>query len=221
MAKIENVFVDGLERAIFRSGYPMLSTPPTEDDFSLEMAMIFDAVLEGDFSNPHIKRAISLANAKGGGHDQFLTGIRVDFDLTFSNKAWVEAERYAFLDFISSMSTMHRAATMDIPAHCNADVSLAAIELAVQKQENYKMALEAEFLTTEDKKQVYLELLYNLPAGFELMAGMTTNYRCLKNIYEQRRTHRLPDWQVFCDWVETLPFADQFITGNYKKERTT
>ena len=37
-----------------------------------------------------------------------MTGIVVQFDLTFSNKAWVEAERYKFLNFVSSQSTMHR-----------------------------------------------------------------------------------------------------------------
>ena len=40
---------------------------------------------------------------------------------------------------------------------------------------------------------------------------MTTNYRQLKTIYCQRRTHRLPEWRVFCEWIETLPYAD-FIT---------
>ena len=34
---------------------------------------------------------------QGTGHDQYTTGIIVQFDLTFSNKAWVEAERYHFL----------------------------------------------------------------------------------------------------------------------------
>ena len=42
---------------------------------------------------------------------------------------------------------------------------------------------------------------------------MTTNYRCLKNIYAQRRHHRLPDWHVVCDWIETLPMAGYLITG--------
>ena len=68
-------------------------------------------------------------------------------------------------------------------------------------------------LRTPSKKEAYLELLYNLPSGFELMAGMTTNYRCLKNIYAQRRNHRLPDWHVVCDWIETLPMASELITG--------
>lgn len=55
---------------------------------------------------------LSAANP-GEGHDQVLTGIIVQFDLTCTNKMWVEMERYHFIDFVSSQSTMHRAAKMD------------------------------------------------------------------------------------------------------------
>jgi len=49
----------------------------------------------------------------------------------------------------------------------------------------------------------------------ELTARMTTNYRQLKTIYAQRRNHLLPDWQMFCDWIETLPYSE-LITGKKK-----
>ena len=29
--------------------------------------------------------------------------------------------------------------------------------------------------------------------------------------YAQRRTHRLPEWRQFCAWIETLPYAKEFI----------
>lgn len=135
----------------------------------------------------------------------------VNFDLTITNKAWVEAERYTFLNFISSMSTMHRVARFKIADCCNQYTSPVEIAEAQRLQEVYN-SIDA----TQDpqrKKEAYLELLYNLPSGFELMAGMTTNYRCLKNIYAQRRNHRLPDWHVVCDWIETLPMAAELITG--------
>ena len=64
---------------------------------------------------------------KGSGHDQFLTGIVVQFDLTFSIKAWVEAERYHFLDFVSSQSTMHRITRLDPKKQCNEYVDAAVI----------------------------------------------------------------------------------------------
>lgn len=48
--------------------------------------------------------------------------------------------------------------------------------------------------------------------GLRLTARITTNYRQLKTIYQQRKNHRLPEWRAFCAWIETLPRAE-FITG--------
>ena len=68
----------------------------------------------------------------------------------------------------------------------------------------------------EAKKKKYLEILYSNPAGFELTARLTTNYRCLKNIYIQRHDHRLPEWKEFCEWMKTLPmFKKLCLDGLY------
>lgn len=195
----------------------MLKTAPTEEEFQKAVSEINAARLQGDMANEHIKRAVGLSNAKGGGHNQFLTGITVTFDLTLSNKAWVEAERYRFLNFISSMSSMHRAAFFKIGECCNEYTSPLEIQEAERLQEIYNSIDGAE--DKQGKKKAYLELLYSIPAGFELMAGMVTNYRCLRNIYEQRRNHKLPDWQTVCDWIETLPLADAFIVPALGLER--
>lgn len=212
MPNIANAEVFALASTIYRSGYPMFSAAPSAEEYQKNVAEIEAAIAAGDLSNPHIKRAINLANAKGGGHDQFLTGILVNFDMCISNKAWVEAERYTFLNFISSMSTMHRVAKFRIADCCNSYTSQAEIAEAERLQEEYN-AIDAQ-ADPQGKKEAYLKLLYNLPSGFELMAAMTTNYRSLKNIYHQRRTHRLPDWHVVCDWIESLPLAKELICGN-------
>lgn len=71
-----------------------------------------------------------------------------------------------------------------------------------------------EYNSMEDspeKVKKYLEILYTNPAGFELTARLTTNYRCLKNIYMQRKNHRLPEWREFCSWIESLPYAKELI----------
>jgi hypothetical protein len=67
--------------------------------------------------------------------------------------------------------------------------------------------------------QKYLEILYTNPAGFTLTARMTTNYRCLKNIWRQRRHHRLPEWREFCKWIETLPYAKELICYEEKENK--
>lgn len=205
---ITNVHVYGMDDAIIGSKYPMAV------DLSKPTADI-------------TKTTLVLAQCETGtGHDQFLTGITVNFDLTFTNKAWVEAERYRFLYFVSSQSTMHRMAKFNYDNAYIEYVDPRMIEIMKEKLNVYNMMLkirddakangapEKTLIENEEAvKRAYLELLYSNPAGFKITAKMTTNYRQLKTIYQQRRTHRLPEWQAFCDWIETLPHAE-FITGN-------
>lgn|SRR5574344_434443 len=37
------------------------------------------------------------------------------------------------------------------------------------------------------------------------------SYQCLRNIYFQRKDHRLHIWHKFCSWIESLPFANELI----------
>lgn len=50
-----------------------------------------------------------------------------------------------------------------------------------------------------------------IPMGKELTKVDMFSYQCLRNIVKQRHNHRLPEWKVFCDWVKTLPFANELI----------
>jgi len=140
---------------------------------------------------------------KGTGHDNWLNGVLVQFDLTYTVKAWTEAERYHFLDFVSSQSTMHRIAQFDLDKQYDEHVDPRIIEIVKELRDRYN--------ETKDPED-YLRLLMSNPCGFKLTAGMTTNYRQLKTIYAQRRTHRLPECREFCRWIETLPIAE-LLTG--------
>lgn len=151
--------------------------------------------------NPDVTPGIDkLGRAEAGsGHDNFLNGIVVQFDLTCSNKMWVEMERYHFMDFVSSQSTMHKAAKMEFHKCFNGYVTPRTL------MECNRLKFEYQNNPTDEN---YLRLLYNLPSGMELTARMTTNYRQLKTIYRQRKNHRLPEWREFCRWLETLPHAE-------------
>lgn len=159
------------------------------------------AVDTSEITSNITKRTTKLASCDTGtGHDNFLNGIIVQFELTFSIKAWTEAQRYHFLDFISSQSTMHRISQFDIRTQCNEYVDEAIIKRVEELKEIY--------LQTKSPED-YLKLLYNVPTGFQLAAGMTTNYRQLKTILQQRETHRLPEWREFCKWIRTLPHFEE------------
>jgi hypothetical protein len=168
------------------------------------------------------ERNVRVAQGESGiGQDYFLNGVIVQFDLTFTNKAWVQAERYHFLDFVSSQSTMNRITKLDLNEVYNEYVDPRIIEIMKEKTREYnelKSDIEARMEEGKDVTtlndlagQKYLEILYSNPGGFRLTARMTTNYRQLKTIYAERRNHRLPEWRAFCQWIETLP-RSEFIT---------
>lgn len=211
--RVRNVRVYDLVESLVASGYPMRP-------YDIDLSALTDADL---------RRAIALSKAcdKGNGaHGQYLTGIRVNFDLTFSNKAWVEAERYRFLEFVSSQSTMHKITKFDLDKCYNKYVDPRIIEIMKGKIATYNRLVEdkpdkddpAYEEYNEMLKEEYLKILYSNPAGFELTARLTTNYRCLKNIYIQRKDHRLPEWREFCKWIETLPYAKELICYEIKGE---
>ena len=188
MLTISNVNVYGLAESIRGAKFPM----------SVDVDKLTTELTSG------IK---SIAQSPAGeGHDNWLNGVVVQFDLKASNKFWVEMERYHFIDFISSQSTQHRMAKFDLDKAYNEYVDPRMVEIMKQKLAEYNAAEEAQ------KQELYLGLLYSTPAGFELTARMTTNYRQLKTIYRQRKNHRLKEWRDFTAWVETLPHSE-LITG--------
>lgn len=181
---VNNYVIYGLQESIKASKYPMsVDTEKLTDDVT-----------------PCVD---SLGKSKAGtGHSNFLLGIVVQFDLTFTIKAWTEMERYHFADIISSQSTMHRISKMNIKESCIEYVSEEVIEVIERLVDKYNR--------TKDKED-YLNLLYSCPTGLRLTARVTTNYLQLKTIYLQRRGHRLPEWQIFCDWIEKLPHKEWII----------
>ena len=182
---VNNFSIYGIDQSFKASKYPMSTNIDN---------------LDGEYTGTIERLGRSR---KGEGHDNFLCGIVVQFDLTFTVKAWTEAERYHFFDIVSSQSTMHRIAKFNLDEAYIEYVDKRMIEIMKEKVAEYN-ALE----DGEEKQRKYLELLYSNPCGMKLTARITTNYRQLKTIYAQRRTHRLPEWRTFCEWIEKLPYTN-------------
>ena len=211
--RFENVKVYDLEESMIASGYPM-RTDLNED-------YIDDKI---------IRRCLNLTKASNGNgaHGQWLTGVRVAFDLTCTNKMWVEAERYRFLEFVSSQSTMHRITKFNLDGQYCEYTDPRVIEIMKEKVADYNAYVaaiipqdcESVEKHEEGRKRKYLEILYTNPAGFELTARMTTNYRCLLNIYVQRHDHRLPEWREFCEKLLDLPYFRDIVNAYYSAKAT-
>lgn len=187
---IENTQVYGLDRAIKASGNPMRTR------FNRDIV-----------SDKDILRAEKLGNARpGSGHDNFLKGILVQMDVTAPLFWWKQAQRYHWFDFISSQSTMHCLLKFNVKTQCVDETDPRVLDVLDSLIKEYNEMPEM----SEEKKKLWRIIVASLPCGFCLGATMTTNYQQLKTMYNQRKTHKLVEWQEFCRWCETLPGFIQY-----------
>ena len=207
---ITNIGVFDLEETLIASGYAMIEEYD-ETQVKLDSVELWieknSRNKELIKDNKHFKRALRLSKAPlNSGHVSFAKGIVVNMDITFSNKAWIEFQRYHFADIITGMSTMHRISKFDLTKAFNEYVDGTIIHILMDLQKEYK---------ENPTKENYLKLLYSTPSGLLMTNRVTTNYLQLMNMYAQRHNHRLPEWRQFCEeLLEKLPLFKELLIAN-------
>lgn len=197
MLEVRNVKIYDLEESVIASRNAMRLQMPeyTKEEFE-----------------ESLKRAIKLANTpSGSGHQTFLSGIRVSFDLKYPNYISPELQRYHFFDIVTSSSKMHKLMSMDMDMCFNEYVT----DLSKKQMKELVAAYN------EDKSyKNFIIALSNCPQGIELFMRCSTNYLQLKTIYNQRKNHKLvEDWQIgFCEnFIKKLPYAQELIICEINK----
>lgn len=206
LLQIENVAVYGLQESLNASGYPM-------------------SIDTNQKQNPNVvmKRGSKLGQATpGSGHDCYLKGITVQFDITAPEYFWRQLDRYHFIDYISSQSKMHRILKLDLDKQCNPFVlseSISNLQCLIDAYNNWDTHGhndECEAFTLRDarkipatKENLFQAIVANIPAGLRLTARMTTNYLQLKTIVAQRKNHKLAEWHIFNDIIRELPLFEE------------
>jgi hypothetical protein len=221
MLEVKNIRVYDLCESIVASGYAMLAKYD-EKELMHSIGELETAIVEGDanklLENKNIKRIIRLVQASKKSntvkcHDNFLTGIRVSFDLKYPCYISPEFQRYHYADIVTSMSKMHKLVSMDIDECCNKYVTTEMKELLKKYIAEYKDCIERKAGSDETYK-AFMKVLSNCPHGLELVMRVSTNYKQLQTMYFQRKDHRLKeDWGTFCEFVKKLPLADYLILG--------
>ena len=213
MTEIKDVKVYDLEECIVASGYAMRTEP-------------YNYLKEtcDDNLNHHIERCKKLVKASKNSdihcHDNFLTGIRVSFDIKYPQYLSPEMQRYHFYDIVTSMSKMHRLLKMDIDKSCNMYVTQETKDNLKEyiKQYNDVVDFNEHTLDTKEAREAayraWMRVVSNCPLGLELWMRVSTNYKQLQTIYYQRRHHKLKeDWSAVIKMIEGLPYFEPFILG--------
>ena len=240
MIKIENVDVYGWKSAIRGMRNPKNSwdksdsheCPCADWDGDCSMAMNDDEPAKDCDPDKYrfcvgkndMKLMTTLANA-GTDHGKFLRMITVTLDITAPLYWWKEFDTYKVGTVANSCSTMHKIAdkafTFEDFSHEKL-INSACMEIQEQHirlSPIQTLATTIEclnsyrdlYLQTEDKKY-WWQMIQLLPSSYNQRRTVQLNYAVLRNMYHARKTHKLDEWHIFCDWVELLPYSE-LITG--------
>lgn len=180
--------------------------------------------------NNDLKLAQTLIKA-GNEHRKFMRQIFVSVDITAPLYWWKEFDTYKVGTVANSTSTMHKLATTPITLDCfeidDYDDTLVTTLPDDDEEEpsdwtmysseepksiiDWLESLRLTYLETKDKRY-WKELIRWLPESWLQKRTITMNYENVRNMYFQRRNHKLAEWsESFIKWVETLPYAKELI----------
>jgi len=215
--KFENTEVWGFEHSLRGMRNPLNSHIKSDSYYDNDNYVIG----ENDFG-----LAQTLIKA-GNEHRKFMRQIFVSVDITAPLYWWKEFDTYKVGTVANSTSTMHKLATTPITLDCfeiddyDRDLSLAdnpknddGLDNISTFEEDIIYVLEnirQKYLETKDKRY-WKELVRWLPESWLQKRTITMNYENVRNMYFQRRNHKLTEWsESFIKWVESLPYAEELI----------
>ena len=167
----------------------------------------------------------------GSEHRKFMRQIMVCVDITAPLYWWKEFDTYKVGTVANSCSTMHKIASKEFELD---DFSHEHLLNDWESKEelwtyNYeydntsKDLLEITIYVLNQFRCLYLKTNYKrywwqmiqlLPSSYNQRRTWTGNYENLFSMYHQRKNHKLDEWHQFCDWIETLPYANELIVGD-------
>jgi hypothetical protein len=154
----------------------------------------------------------------GSDHRKFIRQIFVSVDIQAPLYWWKEFDTYKVGTVANSTSTMHKiqakSFSRDDFSHDHmSETALRCLDSVIACLEEQRL----QFLATKDKSYWY-DMIQLLPSSYNQMRTVTLNYEVLVNIYYARRFHKLDEWHTLCRWIESLPYAKEFILSLDKKD---
>jgi hypothetical protein len=170
-----------------------------------------------------------LAGA-GSDHGKFLRMITVTVDITAPLYWYKELDTYKVGTVANSCSTMHKIHTKAFELEdfscehlfTRMGESYESMDLLVDIIDKLEANRKLYLAETDpyEAKRYWWQMIQLLPSSYNQRRTVQLNYQVLKNMYHARKNHKLDEWRSFCQWIETLPYAE-LITEGVTDERKT
>ena len=210
--RFENTAVYNIYNAILGARNPMNSWDKSDSVFKG-----YNGKIENTSIGKNDLELMQKLVKAGSEHRKFLRQIFVAVDITAPLYFFKELDTYKVGTVANSTSTMHKLASTPITIDCfemgdfTPLIDNFKIDLSWQTIMTYLEQLRQKYNETKDKRY-WKELIRLLPESWLQKRTITMNYENILNMYRQRKNHKLTEWsKSFCDWVKTLPYAEELI----------
>lgn len=243
MLKIENAEVMGWEHAIRGMRNPMNSWDKSDSfipcylktechacEANQKCAYYFEDGLpykKDEFIGPNDLNLMTTLRNAGTDHRKFMRMITVYVDVLAPLYWWKEFDTYKVGTVANSCSTMHKIAAkeftiddfshdhlLDAAVQYNGYLPTSVLECTIGALNEFR-----ELYLESNNKVFWWQMIQLLPSSYNQRRTVMLNYEVLANIYKSRRKHKLDEWHVLCDWIESLPFSE-LITGLTKGDNS-
>lgn len=206
--KIDKTEVYGFEHALRGMRNPLASHDKS-DSYAC-VPSIFTPEINYIIGENDLKLAQKLILA-GEEHSKFMRQISVWVDLTLPLYVWKEFDQYKIGVTTDSFSTMHKITSRELNVNdfeydywnIFRNGLLAYLNNHIRQ---YKIAN-----SKEDKENLFRQIVQDLPSGYLQKRTVSLNYAVLRNLYFQRRNHKLSEWHEICNWILQLPYGKELI----------
>lgn len=167
-------------------------------------------------------RIIKNLTKEGPEHRKGLRGTIVWVEINAPRYWWSQADTYKTILYGSSESTMHTLWKEDFGKN-SIEFDWGEDEIADEAMEHTINALahlrdkynDTPKNNTEQRAHILRAIKNQLPEGYLQKRGIAVSYETLTKMYEQRKDHRLKEWNTdFVNWVHTLPY-NELITHEW------
>ncbi len=202
MIRLERTSVMNLENAIRGARNPMNSWDRMDSYYNENGEYIL---------GPNDLGLAKRLRKAGSDHRKYIRQIFVSVDITAPLYWWKEYDTYKVSTVANSTSTMHKihSKPFDIDDFSHDHMTpetLVFMETVVARLEQIRL----KFTETKSREDWY-DMIQLLPSSYNQMRTCTLNYETLINIYYARKNHKLKEWHTFCDWIRSLPYAEDLI----------
>lgn len=209
MITIEKGEISGVKAAVRGMRNPMNSWDLSDSVFYEYTGPDSKNYILGEKDLDLMKRLIKA----GPDHRKFLRMMNITFDVTAPLYWWKEFDTYKIGTVANSCSTMHKIHEKEFTIDDFSTEHLNARSLHMLDGLIQHLNVHRDEFNTLKSKDDWWQMIQLLPSSYNQKRTISTNYEVLLHIYLSRLGHKLDEWNIFCQWIEELPYFKDILAA--------